>query len=52
MVMLSPSFCTDVPCLVFLMSSNSSNHNCGWDLVLSCPTVGAKMFLSIDLVVG
>ena len=39
MVMLSPPSCPDGPCLVFLISPDNFDHNCGWDLVLSGPTV-------------
>ena len=39
---LSPPSSADAPCLVFLMLLDGSQHDCGWDLVLSGPTVGAK----------
>ena len=49
MVTLSPSSCPDVPCLVFLILPDSSNHNCGWDLG---PHGGRQMFSSVDVVAG
>ena len=39
---LSPLSSADAPCLVLLMLLDGSKSNCGWDLVLSGPTVDAK----------
>ena len=39
---LSPSSSKDAPFLVFLMLLDDSQHDCGWDLVLSGPMVGAR----------
>ena len=39
---LSPFSSAVTPCLVFLMLLDGSERACGWDLVLSGPTVGAK----------